>query len=113
MLRWIENNVQFWGMADSTELYSTSVCLLWYQAGLTHRFSACSCGEKQAPAGVEHANAAEGSDDGASAMDLSDGYLASLMPDDVELYQKLFAIFEQRVRQAERQSGRMFWCTQV
>ena len=106
-LRWILNNVQFWGISDSAQLYSASLCLLWYQAGLMDRFNTCSCSE--AP-GDRHDYHAQTRSVEAYAIQLPDDYLASLMPDGMKLYKNLRAVFKQRVRQVERQSGKRFLC---
>ena len=109
--QWIQNNVHFWGVSDR---YSLSLCLLWFQAGLTDKLnsSVCSCEAKRrrTQAGdpqvfVKHLNSAPMQKGNEARLNVSDEYIASFLLPDIELFQLLRSEFMQRVRRMEIDTG--------
>lgn len=109
--RWIQNNVNFWGVS---ELYTVSVCLLWFQTGLLDKFkSTCSCQPPNRTVTAFHMlNTApkDAAKEAASPFNISHAELERLFATDLALYRLLRTEFERRVRLVEAHTGVMFWC---
>ena len=107
VFEWIERNVQFWGI---TEYYTASLCLFLYQIG-HERFACCSCEDAGGGALEEHHIGTRSQNYTATPLSVSDGELAALSVDDLDLYERLRRAFVGRARWVERQSGVRFLCS--
>ena len=104
---WMKSHVAFWGLLEH---YTSSLCLLWAQAGLRERLAECSCAESNASSVGHHLGFVSGrfSRGVPSSLNLTDEEIVH--PPDLALYRLLEKGLEERVREVEQSTGLKLWC---